>query len=200
MSSWKWPLSHTICSLKNEKNWFPSILPSSLTAEMEVHILNTTLQWLAERILISQQRGYCCHGLGSFIMRESAANDNTCEEGDSSQPVPSYSPYVPVNVSPSLVSALILVCKDWPWSSPILTAGLRGNASSAFRHPPELGRDASRGQNEDVEMFLLQSSKNVLLATLPFSLSQQDNICISLYPSKSVIAVTALSAIISKTD
>lgn len=55
-----------------------------------------SLVTVRKNINIPAERG----GLGSFRTRESAATDNICEEGDSSQPVLSYSPYVPVNVSP----------------------------------------------------------------------------------------------------
>lgn len=104
---------------------------------------------------------------GVLFNEESAANDNTCEEGDSSQPVP-YSPYVPVNISPSLVNALIHVCKDWPWSSPILTAddcrlrgtGFSGSGKRSFKKRP-------KGRHRNV--FITKLYK--CFVTLPFSLS-----------------------------
>lgn len=130
------------------------------------------------------------------------------QEKGSQPALPSYSPYVPVNGLPYLVSALICVHRLL-LATPFVTASDCRGAISASRSLPASWRNPSRQSKKTREMSSLTSSKNVIFVTLPFSLlpniaqaysCQQENICISLYFSQSVTLIIVLSAIVSKID
>lgn len=91
------------------------------------------------------------------------------QEKGSQPALPSYSPYVPVNGLPYLVSALICVHRLL-LATPFVTASDCRGAISASRSLPASWRNPSRQSKKTREMSSLTSSKNVTFATLQFSL------------------------------